>query len=76
MNTLTITLNATEMRFVYDHSRYGYATENAIVTEALHRLKESLEQTALEESALLYAEEYASDADLRELTDAALQGFP
>ncbi len=44
--------------------------------EALNRLRVDLEEKSLGESAELYAEIYQNDADLQELTEAALLDLP
>lgn len=44
--------------------------------EALNRLRVDLEEISLGESAELYAEIYQNDADLQELTEAALLDLP
>jgi len=46
------------------------------VREALKRFQEELKKRELETSAQLYAEVYTQDADLRELTDSAIEGWP
>ena len=53
-------------------SQYGFKKQEDLVNEALERLRRDLEQESLEESADLYAEIYAEDEDLQELTESAL----
>lgn len=47
-----------------------------MVRTALDRLMKDLERESLKESADLYAEIYRDDPELRELTDAAISGWP
>jgi hypothetical protein len=47
-----------------------------MVRSALQRLRDELELQSLRESADLYAEVYGEDPDLRELTAAAINGWP
>ena len=43
---------------------------------AIEHFKEELRRKGLEASAELYAEIYAEDTELQELTEAALGGWP
>ncbi len=68
----TITIDENQVDFLKKYSQYGFKTQEELVKEALSRLREDLEQKSLEDSANLYAEIYAHDEDLRELTELAL----
>lgn len=67
-----VKLEETQVEFLKNYSQYGFKDENELVREALNRLREDLEQKSLRESAELYAEIYQDDADLQELTEAAV----
>lgn len=62
--------------FLNRHQVYGFKDKSSVVRAALVRLKEDLERTALAQSALLYAEQFAHDPDLQDLTDSAVQEWP
>jgi hypothetical protein len=47
-----------------------------MVRAALNRLKEELELQSLKRSADVYAEMYAEDPELKELTEAAMSEWP
>lgn len=57
--------------FLRNFSQYGFKNQEDLLSEALRRLRENLETEMLEESANLYAEIYAEDDDLQELTALA-----
>ncbi|MEZ4865525.1 MAG: hypothetical protein R3C14_29715 [Caldilineaceae bacterium] len=60
-----------------DHFRqWGFKDKSALVRAALQRYQEELERQQLIESANLYAEVYAEDEELQELTEVALEGWP
>ena len=62
--------------FVGDYKLYGFKDKSSLVRAALLRMKEETERRALEQSADLYAELYAEDNDLQELTHLAVEGWP
>jgi Arc/MetJ-type ribon-helix-helix transcriptional regulator len=62
--------------FLNHHQAYGYRDRSEMVRSALQRLRDELELQSLRESADLYAEVYGEDPDLRELTAAAINGWP
>jgi hypothetical protein len=47
-----------------------------MVQAALVRLKEEIERKELRDSAELYAAIYEEDAELQELTERAIEGWP
>ena len=47
-----------------------------MVRAALLRLQEELELQSLKQSANLYAEVYEEEAELQELTETAISGWP
>ena len=50
--------------------------KRSMVRAALLRLKEELELQSLKQSANLYAEVYAEETELQEVTKTAIQGWP
>lgn len=62
--------------FLDQHLAYGFKDKSSVVREALSRLKRDLARQTLEDSAVLYAEEYASDPHLQELTETAIVEWP
>ena len=68
----TVSIDEKQADFLEKFSQYGFQTQNDLVSEALERLRRDLEKQSLEESASLYAEIYAQDEDLQELTEMAL----
>lgn len=71
-----VKIEETQAEFLKHYSQYGFKDENELVREALNRLREDLEEKSLSESARLYAEIYAEDADLQALTEAAILNSP
>jgi hypothetical protein len=65
-----------QAQFVRSYKEYGFKDKSALVRAALDRLEEELEQEKLKASAAMYAEVFEDDQELRELTDAALAGWP
>lgn len=62
--------------FLNMFKQYGFKDKSAMVREAIDRFKKELELESLKESADLYSEIYSEDDDLKELTDAAVNGWP
>lgn len=62
--------------FLSNYKRYGFKDKGSMIREALNRLKEELELQSLKESADLYAEIYADDREIKELTESAISGWP
>jgi hypothetical protein len=62
--------------FLSHYRQYGFKDRSAMVQAALLHLQRDIEQRQLRESAALYAEVYAEDDDLQELTDCAINGWP
>ena len=69
-------LTAAHRLFVKEHRKYGYKDKSALVRAALEYLKNDLEVQALKESADLYSELYEDNAELKELTEAAITDWP
>jgi hypothetical protein len=68
----TISIDESQIDFLKNFSLYGFQNQEELVKEALNRLRRDLEKKSLAESANLYAEIYAEDSDLRQLTESAL----
>lgn len=62
--------------FLGSHKRYGFKDKSSMVRAALLQLQEELELEQLRQSADLYAEVYAEDTELFELTEAAIIEWP
>jgi hypothetical protein len=65
-----------QTQFVSRYKSYGYKDKSTLVRAALDHFEEEMEQEKLKKSAALYAETYAEDRDLKELTDSALSEWP
>jgi hypothetical protein len=65
-----------QAQFVSRYKSYGYKDKSTLVRAALDRFEAEMEQEKLIKSAALYAETYAEDRDLKELTDSALSEWP
>jgi hypothetical protein len=65
-----------QTQFVSRYKSYGYKDKSTLVRAALDRFEAEMEQENLKKSAALYAETYAEDRDLKELTDSALSEWP
>jgi Arc/MetJ-type ribon-helix-helix transcriptional regulator len=76
MQQAKFSLTHSLVEFLGNHERYGFKDKSAMVRAALSQLQEEFEQRQLEQSAELYAEIYKKDADLQELTEAALAEWP
>ncbi|MEZ4592973.1 MAG: hypothetical protein R3D55_17790 [Chloroflexota bacterium] len=62
--------------FLDKHEFYGFKDKSSMVRTALLRLQRDIELNNLTQSADLYAELYAEDSDLLELTDAGSDEWP
>jgi Arc/MetJ-type ribon-helix-helix transcriptional regulator len=69
-------LSQSQMKFINDFEAWGFADKSALVREALNVLQARLAQERRVESAQLYAEVYAEEEELRDLTEAALEDWP
>lgn len=70
------TLEQSHIDFLQQFKDRGFKDKSAIVRLALDRLAQELEREELARSADLYAELYAADLELQQLTDAACVGWP
>ena len=62
--------------FLNSYKDYGFKDKSDMMRTALNLLRKERELQILRQSAELYTETYAADAELKTLTDAALQGWP
>ena len=76
MQQAKFSLTFSLIEFLNNHKLYGYKDKSTMVRTALLRLKEETELQSLQQSADLYAELYAEDSELQELTETALTGWP
>jgi hypothetical protein len=67
-----LNLEESQLEFLNQFQQYGFKDQHEVVRTALARLKQSLQQERLIESAQLYAELYEEDAELQALTESAL----
>jgi Arc/MetJ-type ribon-helix-helix transcriptional regulator len=71
-----ITLEQSQIDFLAQFKDLGFKDKSSVVRLALNRLRTELEQQELERSANLYAEVYAEDVELQELTALAGVDWP
>ena len=76
MQQAKFSVEKSQAEFLCNYKQYGFKNKSSMIREALKRLKEALELQSLKESADLYAEIYADDQELQEVTEAAISGWP
>jgi hypothetical protein len=76
MRQAKFSLTLSLIEFLNDYKLYGFKDRSSMVRTALLRLKEELELQSLKQSANLYVEVYDEDAELQELTEIAVEGWP
>ena len=76
MQQAEFSLTLALLEFLNSYKNYGFKDKSSMVRAVLLRLKEELELQSLKQSATLYAEIYTEDADLQELTEAAVANWP
>lgn len=76
MPQVKISIETAQIGILKDHDKYGFRDKGSMVRAALDRFMRELEFESLKESADLYAEVYRSDAELQELTQSAISGWP
>ena len=69
-------LKEPQARFINKYKSYGFKDKSSMIRAAIDHLKKELEQERLRKSADLYSELYAEDNDLKEITEAAINGWP
>lgn len=76
MQQAKFSLTSPLIDFLADYQRYGFNDKSAMVRAALTQLQEEIELRSLSQSAELYAEIYAEDAELQDLAESALAEWP
>lgn len=76
MQQIKVSLEDRQVDFVNRFQDFGYKDKSALVRAAIHYLAEEFKRSQLEQSADLYAELYATDKELQEWHDDALDGWP
>lgn len=76
MKEQTFKLDESQINFLELCQNYGFKDPSELVRIAIQRLQLALEDQQLEESAMLYAEVYAEDTELHELTELGLEEWP
>lgn len=76
MRQAKFSLSQSQMEFINRYKTWGFPDRSTLVREALDQMKARMDQERLAESARLYAEIYAEDEDLRDLTEAAIADWP
>jgi Arc/MetJ-type ribon-helix-helix transcriptional regulator len=71
-----VTLEQTQINFLAQFKDLGFKDKSSVVRLALNRLQHEMERQELERSADLYAEVYAEDGELQELTAIAGVDWP
>jgi len=69
-------LDESIINFLNRCQEYGFQDPSEVVRFALQKLQLTLEADNLQESATLYAEIYAGDRELQELTEVGLEEWP
>jgi Arc/MetJ-type ribon-helix-helix transcriptional regulator len=70
------TLEQSHIDFLAQSKQLGFKDKSSVVRLALDKLRQELAQQDLAASAQLYAELYAEDQDLQQLTNAAIANWP
>ncbi|MBD3378494.1 hypothetical protein GF406_25930 [candidate division KSB1 bacterium] len=76
MTQAKFSVTESHIRFLDDHSRFGFKDKSTMVRTALDELEKKLKTKELIESAELYNQLYTEDSDLAELTESALIDWP
>ncbi len=69
-------LKEPQARFLNKYKTYGFKDKSSMIRAAIDRFKKEFELERLRVSADLYCEVYAEDQDLKEITEAAVNGWP
>jgi Arc/MetJ-type ribon-helix-helix transcriptional regulator len=63
------TLEPDHASFLKEYKHYGFSSKSELVRTAIEKLRQELKTEELRLSAKLYAEIYAEDTELQELTE-------
>ncbi len=69
-------VSESQAQFLSNYQKQGFKDKSSMIRAAIDRLKKELELERLRVSADLYSEVYAEDRDLKEITEAAVNGWP
>jgi uncharacterized metal-binding protein len=69
-------LKEPQARFLNKYKTYGFKDKSSMIRAAIDRFKKEFELERLRVSADLYSEVYTEDHDLKEITEAAVNGWP
>ncbi len=69
-------MDVEQARFLNSYKTYGFNDKSSMLRAAIDYYRKDVERESLIKSAELYAEVYAEDDDLKELTESALAGWP
>lgn len=76
MQQAKISLDESQIDFLNKYQELGYKDKSSLVRSAIEEYIKSVEKQKLVKSALLYAEIYEQDSELRDLTDSAIEDWP
>ena len=76
MRQVRLTITDEQAEFLNGFAALGYPDKNSLLREAIDRFRNEVILLRLRDSADLYAETYAEDEDLRQLTSQAIEGWP
>jgi len=76
MRQAKFSVKESQAQFLSRHKEYGFKDKSTMLRAAIDQLRKSLEIERLRRSADLYTEIYSQDADLKELTESATNGWP
>jgi len=76
MQQAKISLDESQINFLNKYQELGYKDKSSLVRSAIEEYIKSVEKQKLVKSALLYAEIYEQDSELRDLTDSAIEDWP
>ena len=76
MRQVKVSLEQSQTKFLDNHEEFGFKDKSSLVRAALSLMMQELGPEPLRESANLYGELYAHDAELLELTEGAAVDWP
>ena len=69
-------LTKTQLDFINRFQKLGFPDKSAVVRAAIDEFRKQVKQKQLRESARLYAQRYAEDRELQQLTEGAIEDWP
>jgi len=76
MQQTKISFDETQINFLNKYQELGFKDKSSLVRSAIEEYIKSLERQRMISSAELYAELYAKDPELRDLTNSAIENWP